>query len=116
MRDAVDLADAVADCLQNGRDLDDTIKDYERQMFVRSQKVQELTMMHRVHMFEPNAPVGFMVQMVDVIAEAKGKNLDAGILRWIPVKKTVFLIASSMVWIGKLRRSVLQLWQSSRPI
>ncbi|KAL6720034.1 hypothetical protein ACLMJK_001955 [Lecanora helva] len=106
MRDALDLANAIADCLKVGGDLDAAVKDFEEQMFPRAHKVQELTMMHKVHMYAADAPIGFMVGMMDVIAEAKGRSLDEGFLKWIPVKKSVYFLAWLMTSLGGLKRRV----------
>ena len=104
MRDALDLANNIADCLENGGNMDTAVKNFEEQMFPRATKVQELTMMHKMHMYAADAPIGFMVGMMDVIAEARGKKLDQGLLRWIPVKRSVYLMAWSMTAVGGLRR------------
>lgn len=106
MRDALDLADAIVDCLKNGTNLDTAVEGFETQMFPRATKVQELTMMHKVHMYGADAPIGFMVQMMDVIAEAKGKKLDDGFLRWIPIKRSVYLLAWLITSLGAFRRMV----------
>ena len=106
MRDALDLANALADCVRDGGNLDAAVETFETQMCARTYKVQELTMMHKVHMYADDAPVGFMVGMMDVIAEAKGKNLNEGILRWIPVKKSVYVFAWLMTTLGGLKRTV----------
>ena len=106
MRDALDLASNIADCLKYGGHLDTAVAEYEEQMFPRARKVQELTMMHKVQMYAANAPIGFMVGMMDVIAEAKGKKLDQGVLKWIPIKKSVYLVAWLMTCFGGLKRRV----------
>ena len=100
MRDALDLANNIADCLKEGVHLDTAVAEYEEQICPRARKVQELTMMHKVQMYAAVAPIGFMVGMMDVIAEAKGKKLDRGLLRWIPVKKSVHLLAWLMICLG----------------
>ena len=111
MRDALDLANAIADCLQQGSELDTAIQDFEAEMFERTTKVQELTMMHKIHMYAADAPVGFMVGMMDVIAEAKGKKLDEGFLRWIPIRKSVYAMAWLMTSMGGIKRRVKEwLW------
>ena len=104
MRDALDLANKIADCLKDGGNLDTAILDFEEKMFPRVSKVQELTMMHKVEMYAADAPIGFMVGMMDVIAEAKGKKLDEGLLKWIPVKKIVYLLVWLVTSWGGLKR------------
>ena len=61
-------------------------------------------MMHKVHMYAADAPIGFMVGMMDVIAEARGKKLDHGLLRWIPVKRSVYVLAWLKTSVGGLKR------------
>ena len=74
MRDAVDLANNVAVSLGTRGNLSTTFKDFEEQMFARATKVQELTMMRKVHMCAADAMIG----MMNVIAKAKGKYSDQG--------------------------------------
>ena len=115
MRDALDLADNIADCLKRGDNLDRAVAEFEEKMFPRARKVQELTMMHKVQMYAGDAPIGFMVGMMDVIAEAKGKKLDEGLLRWIPVKKSVYLLAWLMTSLGRLKRRLRE-WEWYWPL
>ena len=111
MRDALDLANAIADSIQQGSSLDTAVKNFETEMFDRTTKVQELTMMHKVQMYAADAPIGFMVGMMDVIAEAKGKKLDEGVLRWIPIRKSVYAMAWLMTSLGGVKRRVKEwLW------
>ena len=114
MRDALDIANAIADCLKSGGNLDAAVKDFEMQMHSRATKVQELTMMHKVHMYAADAPIGFMVGMMDVIAEAKGKNLNEGVLRWIPIKKTVYFLAWLMTSMGGFKRRLREWYRPVR--
>ena len=78
MRDALDLANNVADCLKNGGNFDSAVKDFEEQMFPRATKVQELTMIHKVHMYAADAPIGFMVGMMDVSPMRGRRNWTKG--------------------------------------
>jgi hypothetical protein len=71
--------------------------------------------MHKTHMYAPDAPIGFMSAMMDVVAEAKGKSLDEGALRWVPIKRTVYLLASLMVMFGNLKKKVSWLYRWTRP-
>jgi hypothetical protein len=71
--------------------------------------------MHKIHMYAPDAPIGFMSAMMDVVAEAKGKSLDEGALKWLPIKRTVYLLASLMVMCGNLKRKVSWLYRWTRP-
>ena len=77
MRDALDLANNVADCIGNGSNLDSAVKDLEEHMIPRATKVQELTMMHKVHMHAAVAPIGFMAGMMDVMAGMFGQELGS---------------------------------------
>ena len=115
MMDALELANNIADCLKHGGNLDTAVKDFEEQMFPRASKVQELTMMHKRHMYAADAPIGFMVGMMDVIAKAKGKKLDQGFLRRIPVKKSVYLLAWLMISLGGLKRRVREWYWPVHP-
>jgi 2-polyprenyl-6-methoxyphenol hydroxylase-like FAD-dependent oxidoreductase len=44
MRDALELANAILECLKAGRSLDDAVCQYEDEMFPRAHKVQKFTM------------------------------------------------------------------------
>ncbi|KAI5242331.1 hypothetical protein E4T42_07729 [Aureobasidium subglaciale] len=104
MRDGLDLAGAVIESLTQDKSLDECIKSYEEQMFMKIEEVQSLTMMNKQGMFREDAPVGFMVDMMDVIAKAKGKDLNKGVLAWIPVKKMARLVAWVIVTAGAWKR------------
>lgn len=64
--------------------------------------------MHKVDMYlyAADAPIRFMVGTMDDIAEAKGKKLDQGLLKWIPIKKSFYLLAWFMTCFGGLKRRV----------
>src|SRR5271170_307152 len=68
MRDALDLSEAIITCVKEGGDLDTAIKTFEEEMFPRAKRVQDETMTNKIYMFKTDAPVGFMVKMMEVMS------------------------------------------------
>lgn len=99
MRDALDLADAIVASLDGTSFLDERVEKFERGMATRSRELQEIHRMYRKGML-----VGFLVDIMDIIVKAKGRNLDKGLLYWVPARKAARLVASTVVTVGAWTR------------
>lgn len=99
MRDALGLADAIVASLDGTSSLDKRVEKFERGMATRSREMQEIHRMYRKGML-----VGFMVDMMDIVARAKGRDLDKGLLSWVPARKAARLVASTVVTVGAWTR------------
>lgn len=107
MKDALELCDLIVQSVKEGTfDLDEAVRKYEMGMFPRARKVQEATMRNKVHMFRNDAPLGFMVKMVDVMAMEKGFDAEKGLtaVMLLPVKIMVYSYLWSVATLGSLRR------------
>lgn len=91
MKDALVLAEHIIQALQQKLDLNTAVQGYEQEMFIRATKVQQESLFNKTRMFRADAPIGFMVDMMDVIFGAKGKSLDTGLLAWLPIKRSVYI-------------------------
>ena len=123
MKDALELRDAICRSLvqKGGREaekekaavdsdhdatidsrLDAEVAKYEEGMFPRAAKVQAETMRNKETMFADDAPLGFLMAMVDVVVDEFGPVL--GRILWLPVWILALVYFWTRLTFGQLVR------------
>jgi 2-polyprenyl-6-methoxyphenol hydroxylase-like FAD-dependent oxidoreductase len=74
MKDALELSAAICASQQKGGEgtLDAEVAQYEKHMFPRVSKVQAETFQNKTTMFRNDAPLGFLMSLMDSVAEEIG--------------------------------------------
>ena len=114
MSDALELAELIWKSVAGAISFDEAVATYETQMFPRALDVQQDTMRNKVSMFAPNAPLGFMVEMVKVLGSETGWPLDKGLLYFIPVTKMAYGVFWAHTAFGWLKRSLKELFTKQK--
>lgn len=107
MKDALELSAAICDSQEKGGegDLDAEVALYEKHMFPRVAKVQAVTFHNKTTMFRSDAPLGFLMSLMDIVAEEIGGFTG----RFVAV--VLSPIAFSYFWLRlMLGRLVRRVW------
>jgi len=108
MKDALELSAAICKSQQpDGDDLDAEVSNYEKHMFPRVAKVQALTFTNKITMFRDDAPLGFLMAVMDAVADEIGLGRILGRIVTIVVWPVAFLYFWLRITLGRLTR---RLW------
>lgn len=106
MKDALDLADSIKEVLEEKRDLNTAVEEFESTMFSRAAEDMAKTEVNKRGMFADDAPYSFFADMTGVVAKEMGKDLTKGFWSWIPFWYMVYALVAVMGTWGAFRRKV----------
>lgn len=106
MKDALELSQGITTALRDGTSLDEAVRKFEMDMFPRNKEVQSKTAYNKNTMFQPDAPVGFLSGVADMLAVEKGYDTTTGWMSWamVPVRKLLYTYFWGVSRYGYLRR------------
>lgn len=112
MKDALELSDAIIAAINTDTSTTDTtaspiphaIETYETSMFPRAKKVQEDTMRNKINGVAYDAPVTYLLEIIESICEESGKDLNKGWLAWLPIKTLLWSLLNTVYVFGQTRR------------
>jgi len=105
MKDALELSAAICKSQKSGGDdLDMEVSNYEKHMFPRVAKIQTLTFTNKTTMFRDDAPLGFLMALIDVIAAEIGLGYILGRVVTTIVWPVAFLYFWLRITFGRLAR------------
>jgi 2-polyprenyl-6-methoxyphenol hydroxylase-like FAD-dependent oxidoreductase len=105
MKDALELSAAICKSQKpDGDDLDAEVSNYEKDMFPRVAKVQANTFRNKTTMFRDDAPLGFLMALVEAVADEIGQRSILGRIVTTVVWPAAFLYFWLRITLGRLTR------------
>jgi 2-polyprenyl-6-methoxyphenol hydroxylase-like FAD-dependent oxidoreductase len=105
MKDALELSAAICKSQKpGGDDLDVEVSNYEQHMFPRAAKIQALTFTNKTTMFREDAPLGFLMAVMDAVADEIGLGYILGRIVTTAVRPVAFLYFWLRIMFGRLTR------------